>query len=114
MTEAIWTKPGSTLSLNNACKEFGLSEQDLIRYLKQGKLQYRLNYAHGNPYYKLLRKEVQTLVQELHGDDYLKKQALEHELLTVNKEINSLKRKLSKLEKQKVELSQKLDNGYDK
>lgn len=99
------------MSLNNACKEFGLSEQDLIRYLKQGTLQYRLNYAHGNPYYKLLRKEVQTLVQELHGDDYLKKQALEHELLTVNKEINSLKRKLSKLEKQKVELSQKLDNG---
>ena len=108
MTDAAWTQPGSTLSLNNACKEFGLSEQGIIQSNKQGKLQYRLNYAHGNPYYKLLRKEVQALAQELYGEDYMKKQALEHKLLTVNKEINSLKRKLSMLEKQKAELSQKL------
>ncbi|MEI8574871.1 hypothetical protein U737_14995 [Methylomonas sp. LW13] len=108
MTDSAWTKQGVTLSLNNACKEFGLSEQEIIQSIQQGKLQYRLNYAHGNPYYKLLRKEVQALAQALYGDDYLKKQALEHELLTVNKEINSLKRKLSKLEKQKAELSQKL------
>lgn len=51
------------------------------------------------------------MAQALYGDDYLKRQALEHELLTVNKEINSLKRKLSKLEKQKADLSQKLGIG---
>lgn len=68
-------------------------------------MQYRINYAHGNPYYKLLRAEVQLLVHELYGNQYLEEQELNHKLQTINREINSLKRKLASLEKQRVEVT---------
>lgn len=89
MTDSNWTDKGATLSLNNACKEFGLSEQEIILAIKQGKLQYRVNYAHGNPYYKLLRNEVKTLTQELYGNDYVEKQDFEQKLSKISTEINS-------------------------
>ena len=101
MSESLWSKPGATLSHKNACKEFGLTEDEIIRAMKAGKLQYRQNYAHGNPYFRLLRVEVKSLSQDLQGEKGVKEQKLKHELKTINKEINSLKRKLGSLEKQK-------------
>jgi 50S ribosomal subunit-associated GTPase HflX len=68
-------------------------------------LQYQISYAHGNPYYKLLRTEVQALIEEMHGSRYVEEQKLNHQLQTINREINSLKRKLSSLEKQRVEIT---------
>ena len=104
MSESNWTKLGATLSHKNACKEYGLTENEIIEGIKQGKLQYLINYAHGNPYYKLLRAEVQSLAKELRGTQYLEEQELNYKVQKINKEINSLKRKLASLEKQKIEL----------
>lgn len=59
---------------------------------------------HGNPYLRLLRKEVESLVKEKYGPNYLEQQNLNTELAKVNKEIRSLKRKISSLEKTKAEL----------
>jgi len=104
MSESQWVKQGGTLSHKNACKEFGLREEEIIDAMKAGKLQFRQNYAHGNPYFRVLRIEVEALATELHGNKEVKKQEIKHKLRKINKEINSLKRKLSSLEKQKVEL----------
>lgn len=104
MPESDWTKQGGTLSHKNACKELGLTEDELFRAMKLGKLQYRQNSAHGNPYFKLLRVEVESLALELHGAQRLKEVEILHKLRTVNTEINSLKRRLVSLEKQKSEL----------
>lgn len=104
MSDSQWTKQGGTLSHKNACKEFGLTEDEMIGAMKAGKLQYRINYAHGNPYYGVLRNEVEALAKELHGDKAIKEQEVKFKLQKINKEINSLKRKLSSLEKQKAEL----------
>lgn len=104
MTESQWGKKGGTLSLKNACKEFGLKEDEVIEAMRAGKLQHRVNYAHGNPYYKLLREEVTSLVQELRGANAIEQQQIKHKLKKINTEINSLKRKLSSLEKKKVVL----------
>ena len=99
MTDSLWTKQGGTLSHKNACKEFGLKEDEIIGAMKAGKLQYRLNYAHGNPYYRVLRIEVEALALELHDNKAAEDQAVNHKLKKINQEINSLKRKLSSLEK---------------
>jgi 50S ribosomal subunit-associated GTPase HflX len=104
MSESQWQQQGATLSHKNACKEFGLTEDEVIAAMRAGKLQFRQNYAHGNPYFRLLRKEVQAIAQELHGAEGVEDQEVTHKLKTISKEINSLKRKLASLEKQKTEL----------
>ena len=109
MSESLWTKQGATLSHKNACKEFCLTEAEVIEAMKAGKLQYIINYAHGNPYYKLLRSEVESLALELHGANYVAEQAIKHKLKKITTEINSLKRKLSSLEKQKIELQKQAE-----
>lgn len=106
MSDSQWTKQGGTSSHKNACKEFGLTEDEIIDAMKNGKLQYRKNYAHGNPYFRVLRDEVKALAIELHGNKAVEEQDVKHKLQKINREINSLKRKLSSLEKQKVELQQ--------
>lgn len=104
MSESLWGKQGATFSHKNACKEFGLTEDEVIEAMKVGKLQYRQNDAHGNPYFRLLRIEVKALALELHGGKGAEEQEIKHKLQKTNKEINSLKRKLASLEKQKIEL----------
>lgn len=104
MSESQWGKQGGTLSHKNACKEFGLTEEEIIDAMKSGKLQYRQNYAHGNPYFRVLRIEVEALATELHGNKSVKEQEIKHNLRNINREINSLKRKLASLEKQKIEM----------
>jgi len=107
MSDSMWRMQGATLSHKNACKEFGLQESEVIEAMKAGKLQFRQNYAHGNPYYRLLRVEVEKLAKEVHGKKGVENQEIEHQLKTLTKEINSLKRKLSSLEKQKIKLIEK-------
>jgi hypothetical protein len=104
MSESQWVKQGGTFSHKNACKEFGLKEEEIIDAMKAGKLQYRQNYAHGNPYFRVIRTEIEALAAELHGKKAVENQKIKHKLRTLTREINSLKRKLASLEKQKVEL----------
>jgi hypothetical protein len=106
----MWHKQGETLSHKNTCKEYGLTEKQIIDAIKQGKLQHKQNYAHGNPYFRLLRREVESLAQELLGAKGVSEQAVKHQLETINKEINSLKRRLTSLEKQRMQLLQNQNN----
>jgi hypothetical protein len=104
MSESPWIMQGATLSLKNACKEYGLMENEIVQAMRSGKLQYRENYAHGNPYFKLIRSEVKSLAKALHGAKALEEHEENVRLKNLNREINSLKRKLVSLEKQKIVL----------
>ncbi len=108
MSKALWTQPGETLSHNNACKEYGLEKHEIFDAIKLGKLQYKENYAHGNPYYRLLREEVRALVVELRGDKYFEEQEIEFQIRQATKEINSCKRKMKSKEKEKIMLIKRL------
>ena len=107
---SLWTKKGATLSDKTAQKEFDLTQEEIIKAIKAGKLHYRHNTLFGNPCLKLLRNEVEAFVNEKYGDNHLKTQKIKNELNKVNTEIRSLKRKLSKLEKKKKALSEVLTN----
>jgi hypothetical protein len=104
MSDSEWRMQNGTLSHKNAMKEFGLSEEQIIQGMRSGKLQYRQNYAHGNPYYRVLRSEVEKFTIELNGIEGVQKQKIAHQLKEINKRINSLKRKLKSLEKEKDKL----------
>ncbi len=104
MTDSLWTKPGGSLSHKNASKEYGLTEQDLFTAMRAGTLQFREGSAHGNPYFKLLRMEVEALALELRGAAAMEEQAFQHQLRQIDKAINSHKRKLTALNKQRIAL----------
>lgn len=106
---SLWTRKGATLSDRTAQKEFGLTQEEIVEAIKIGKLQYRHNSLYGNPSLKLLRNQVEKLVIEKYGTDYLKTQQTKTELRKVSTEIRSLNRKISQLEKRKKELLEALD-----
>ncbi len=109
MSVSAWTQKGSTLSDKTASKEFGLSQNEIIEAIKSGKLEYKQNYMHGNPYFRLLRNEVESLVNEKYGNNYLKNKKLKNELSQVSKEINRLKKQLASLQRKEAELSENID-----
>ncbi len=99
-----WTMPGCSFSIKNACKEFSLTEEQVLKEMQLGKLQFQQQCIHGNPYFKLLRSEIELLAKKIHGTKGLLKIANEDKLRKVKTEINSLKRSLKKAEKRQVEL----------
>ena len=101
---AVWVQKGATLSDKTAQKEFGLRHEDIIVAIREGKLQYRHNTLYGNPCLKLLREEVECLVNEKYGMNYLKQRNAKTELGKVQTAIRSLQRKIAQLEKRRAEL----------
>jgi len=104
MNSNIWNEKGATLSVNNAVKEYSITEVEIIDTIKTGKLQYKLNYAHGNPYYKLVRSEVERFVKSKYGESYLKKQKQRIEKEIINNELRKLRKQIKLLENRKIEL----------
>jgi hypothetical protein len=102
--DSVWSKKGATLSDKSACKEFGLTQEEIIQAIKKGKLQYRMNSIYGNPFLRLVRSEVEKLVDERRGHDYLKRKKLEKELSLVKKELRMLKTRVATLEERRKEL----------
>jgi hypothetical protein len=60
---------------------------------------------YGNPWLRLLRREVETLVRKNRGNAYLKDRQAKTELARINQELKSLKTRISLLEKQKAKLT---------
>ena len=60
---------------------------------------------HGNPWLRLLRREVETLVKKKLGDDYLKDQQAKTELARINRELKRLKMQVAVLEERKAKLT---------
>jgi len=91
--------------LESAREEFGLTQEEIHDAIRDGTPQYRRNHIHGNPCLRLLRKEVEALVEELRGPGFAAEQKLRTELKSVESQIRSCKLKLNKLQKQKAKLS---------
>jgi hypothetical protein len=47
---------------------------EIVQAIRAGKLQYRHSAMHGNPFLRLLRREVEALVKKEHGGTFLKDQ----------------------------------------
>lgn len=59
---------------------------------------------HGNPWLRLLRREVEALVSERHGTTYLKDRQAMTELARINLELKRLKGQIATLEERKSKL----------
>lgn len=105
----VWpSAPGSTLSEKTAIKEYGLTRDEIAEAARHGKLHWVINYAHGNPYNKLVRKEIEKLVSDTRPDNDLKTSKLKSELARVTTELRSLRRKTVVAQRRKAALEAKL------
>ena len=109
--DAMWSRTGATLSDKSARQEFGLTQEEIMAAIRVGKLQFRESSMHGNPWYRLLRHEVESLVRDRSGQDHLHKKKLQKELADLNKEARTLTTRLKVIERRRAELMQELDGS---
>jgi hypothetical protein len=107
--DSIWKRKGATLSDKSARQEFGLTQQEIIAAIRVGKLQFRESNMHGNPWYRLLRHEVEALVRDKNGQDHLHKKKLQKELADLSKEARKLTTRLKAIERRRAELMKELN-----
>jgi hypothetical protein len=103
-----WQRKGATLSDKTARQEFGLTQDEIYDAIEAGTLQYRQAAMHGNPWLRLLRREVEALARSRHGDRYVDEQQDKAELAGVNREIRRLRSQLAELEERRSALSSRL------
>ena len=82
--DSEWQHKGATLSDKTARKEFGLTQDEIVQAIRAGKLHCREASMHGNPWLRLLRREVEALIKKKHGDDYLKVQQAKTGFVTLS------------------------------
>jgi hypothetical protein len=103
-----WRRKGGTLSDKSARAEYGLTQDEIIAAIRAGKLQYQRNSMHGNPWLRLLRREVEDLVRARNGEGYLRERQARTELARVNRELKQLRTQLAALEKRRAALLSEL------
>ncbi len=103
-SESEWSRKGATLSHQKAQEEFGLTWDEIVRAIRAGKLQCREQSMHGNPWLRLLRREVEAFVRKGKGGAYLKDRQTQTELASINRELKRLKGQITALEKRRSEL----------
>src|SRR6266851_2269958 len=99
-----WGRKGATLSDKTARSEYGLTQDEIFAAIDAGKLQYRRGEMHGNPWLRLLRREVEDLVQSQHGDQHLRERQARTELARLNRERRQLKTQLASVEERRAAL----------
>ena len=107
--DSKWSSKGATLSDKSARKEYGLTQEEIIASIRAGKLQFRESNMHGNPWYRLLRQEVESLVQSKSGQDHLLKKKRQKELAELNSESRKITVRLKAIERRKAELMKEID-----
>ena len=99
-----WRRKGATISNKTAQVEFGLTWGEIVRAIRAGNLHYQEQSMHGNPWLRLLRKEVEALVEQRHGNKYLRDRHTNVELARINRELKRLKSHIAALEERKSKL----------
>ena len=103
-----WGRKGATLSDKTARQEYGLTQDEIFAAIDAGKLQYRPAAMHGNPWLRLLRREVEDLARTLHGERHLREQQARTELARINRELKQLSAQLAALGERRAALLSEL------
>jgi predicted nuclease with TOPRIM domain len=102
--EEEWRQKGATLSDKTARKEFGLSQAEIEAAIDAGQLQCRVGVIHGNPWLRLLRRELEELMESTHNDRDHRQRRATAELVRVDRELKRLRAEVAALEEQRAKL----------
>lgn len=104
-----WNRKGATLSDKTARKEFGLTQDEIAAAVDAGRLQYRVGVIHGNPWLRLLRRELEELMESTHNDRDHRRRRAKAELARVDRDLKKLRSEVTALEEQRTKLLADLD-----
>ncbi len=104
-----WSRKGATLSDKTARKEFGLTQDEIIAAIDAGELQYRVGVIHGNPWLRLLRREVEQLMNSTHNDRDHRLRRARVELARVDRDLKKLRAEAAVLEEHRAKLIGELE-----
>lgn len=85
-------------------KEFGLTREQVVKAIRAGKLQCREGSMHGNPWLRLLPREVEALVKAERGADYVMSKQAQSEIASIDRQLKKMKAQAVLLEKRRGEL----------
>ncbi len=103
-----WGRKGATLSDVTAAKEYGVSRRFILKGIRAGKLEYRQGAIWGNPYLRLLRRQLEQYIAEESGGDRLSSRKAATELRKVKQEMAELQKRLMELAVRRTELEKGL------
>jgi predicted RNase H-like nuclease (RuvC/YqgF family) len=104
-----WSRKGATLSDKTARKEFGLTQKEIEAAIDAGQLQYRVGVIHGNPWLRLLRREVEELMKTTHNDRDHRQRRARADLARVDRDLKKLRSEVTALEQQRAQLLAELE-----
>ena len=87
-------RKGPVLSDVTAQKEYGVTRDFIVKGIQAGKLEYREGAVWGNPYFRVLRSQLEPYIIEELGSKYLVSKKSQTELRTIRSEIAGLRKKL--------------------
>ncbi len=102
--EDDWRRKGATLSDKTARKEFGLTQAEIEAAIEAGQLQYRVGIVHGNPWLRLLRRELQALMESTYNDRDHRHRRAKAELSRVERDLKRLRAEVAVLEEHRTKL----------
>src|SRR5208283_199346 len=97
-----WNRKGATLSDVTAQKEYGVSQDFIVKGIRAGKLEYREGSIWGNPYLRILRSQLEKYIAQQFGSNHLAGSKAQAELRKINREIASLRKELAELQVRKT------------
>jgi hypothetical protein len=104
----LLARHGTTLSDKTAWREFGLTQDEFCDAIEAGSLQDRRAHMHGNPWLRLLHREVEALARSRHGDRHVDRQQDRAETARVNRVIRRVRSELAEIEGRRSALSLRL------
>lgn len=104
LVQEEWSRKGATLSDKTARKEFGLTRAEIEAAIDAGQLQYRVGVIHGNPWLRLLRREVEELMTSTYDDRDHRQRRARAELARVDRELKKLRAEVAVLEEHREKL----------
>ena len=109
-----WGRKSATLSDKTARSQYGLTQEEIYAAIDVGKLQYRPAAMHGNPWLRLLRREVEDVVRARSGDRYLRERKARTELAQTNRELRQFRVQLAALDERQAALLAELARQADR
>ena len=104
LVQEEWSRKGATLSDKTARKEFGLTQDEIMAAIDAGHLHYRVGVIHGNPWLRLLRREVEALMDSTYNDRDHRQRRARAELARVDRDLKELRGQLAALEDHRTKL----------